>query len=132
MKFCLNLYQHHGVSLSDSYTAAVGQYRALRSEHHVSTMFAVMEAEHYGSTFGPTEIETSFDLQKKSLQTWNRKEEADEGALTARKRWKLIIEKTHGINQWTKGEEYVRLWQEGVRPNYMPALTEPILDAGSP
>ncbi|KAF9527760.1 mitochondrial ribosomal protein S25-domain-containing protein [Crepidotus variabilis] len=126
VKFCLNLYQHHGLSLSDAYTTSVAQYRALRSEHHISTTFAVQEAQFLGSTFGPSEIETSLNLQKKALQTWSRKEELDEGAIAARKRWKAIVEKSHGRGQWSKGEEYVRLWQEGVRPNYMPALTEPV------
>lgn len=126
MKFCLNLYQHHGLSLSDAYTAAVAQYRALRSEHHISTVFAAMEAEHYGSTFSRSEIEMSVEIQKKALGTWSKKEEMNEGALVARKRWKKIVDKTHGVNQWTRGEEYVRLWQEGIRPNYMPALTEPV------
>ena len=27
---------------------------------------------------------------------------------------------------WSRGEEYVRLWKEGVRPDYSPALTESI------
>lgn len=126
VKFCLNLYQYHGLSLSDAYTNAVAQYRALRSEHHIATVYAAMEAEHYGSTFGPSENENSVELQKKALQTWSRKEEMDEGALAARKRWKALVEKNHGVNQWTRGEEYVRLWQEGIRPNYSPALTEPV------
>jgi small subunit ribosomal protein S23 len=126
VKFCLNLYRYHGISLSDAYTKAVAQYRALCSEHHIATVYAAMEAEHYGSTFGRSENEISVELQKKALQTWSRKEELDEGALAARKRWKALVEKNHGVNQWTKGEEYVRLWQEGIRPNYSPALTEPV------
>jgi small subunit ribosomal protein S23 len=85
-----------------------------------------MEAEHYGSTFGRSENEISVELEQKALQTWSRKEEMDEGVLAARKRWKAIVEKNHGQNQWTKGQEYVRLWQEGIRPNYSPALTEAV------
>jgi len=126
VKFCLNLYQHHGLSVSDAYSRAIAQFRALRSEHHVATTFAVMEAEHYGSTFGRSEISKVFEQDKKSIETWSRKEELDEGALAARKRWKAIIEKTHGVDQWTKGEQYVRLWQEGIKPNYNPALTQPV------
>lgn len=129
MKFCLNLYQHHSLSLSDAYTATVAQYRALRAEHHISTVIAAMEAEHYGSIFGPSEIEMSVEVQKKALETWSKKEEMNEGAIAARKRWKKIVDKAHGVNQWTKGEEYVRLWQEGIKPNYMPALTEPVQGA---
>jgi small subunit ribosomal protein S23 len=81
-----------------------------------------MEAQELGSTFGMSEIEHSFELQKKSLSTWERKEEQDEGAIAARKRWKAIVERRHGADQWSKGEKYVRLWQEGVKPNYLPAL----------
>lgn len=81
-----------------------------------------MEAQELGSTFGISEIEHSFELQKKGLSTWEKKEEQDEGALAARKRWKAIVERQHGADQWSKGEQYVRLWQQGVKPNYMPAL----------
>lgn len=116
------------MSLSDAYARAVTQFRALRSEHHISTTFAVMEAEALGSTFGPGEVESAHEMYKKSISTWEKQAELDEGALAARKRWKAIIDKNHGANQWSKGEEYVRLWQEGVRPNYMPALTEPTLE----
>jgi len=82
-----------------------------------------MEAEQLGSVFGPSEASRTFERHKQSLATWDRKEEQDEGALAARKRWKAIVERHHGANQWTKGEQYVRLWQEGIRPDYMPAVT---------
>ncbi len=108
------------------------QFRALRSEHHVATTFAVMEAEALGSTFGPTEAQNAHEYFKKSISTWERQAELDEGAIAARKRWKAIIDKNHGQNQWSKGEEYVRLWQEGTRPNYMPALTEPTMEVAKP
>ncbi|PPQ74383.1 hypothetical protein CVT24_000837 [Panaeolus cyanescens] len=126
IKFALNLYQYHSLSLSDAYSRAVGQFRALRSEHHIASTFAAMEAQELGSKFGPSEIERSYLLNKKNIETWERQEELDEGAMAARKRWKAIVENRHGANQWTKGQEYVRLWQEGIRPNYMPALTEPV------
>lgn len=114
------------MNLSEAYGKAVAQFRALRAEHHVATTFAVMEATALGSTFGPTNIEQSHEVFKKSISTWERQAELDEGALAARKRWKAIIDRNHGANQWTKGEEYVRLWRENIRPNFMPALTEAI------
>lgn len=49
----------------------------------------------------------------------------DEGAIAARKRWKAIVERDTD-KRWTKGKAYVRLWQEGVRPTYAAALTEPV------
>ena len=69
-------------------------------------------------------------MEKKSLLTWERRAELDEGAIAARKRWKAIVDRHPGANQWTKGMEYVRLWKEGVRPNYMPSLTMPIDQEG--
>ncbi|KAF9053351.1 mitochondrial ribosomal protein S25-domain-containing protein [Panaeolus papilionaceus] len=126
IKFALNLYQYHSLSLSDAYSRAVAQFRALRSEHHIATTFAVLEAQELGSKFGASEIEQAYTLNKKNIETWERQEELDEGAMAARKRWKAIVENHHGADQWTKGREYVRLWQEGVRPDYMPALTEPV------
>lgn len=26
---------------------------------------------------------------------------------------------------WSSGQEYVRMWKEGVRPTYIPVVTEP-------
>jgi small subunit ribosomal protein S23 len=65
-------------------------------------------------------------MEVKSIATWERQAELDEGAIAARKRWKAIVEKQPGANQWTKGVEYVRLWKEGIRPNYMPNSTAPV------
>jgi len=124
--FALNLYQHHEVSLSEAYARSVAQFRALRAEHHIATTVAVKEAEELGSDFGPSEIEQAHEMEKKSLATWERQAELDEGAIAARKRWKAIVERQPGANQWTKGVEYVRLWNEGIRPNYMPHLTTPV------
>lgn len=83
-----------------------------------------MEAEALGAVFSPGELEQSFEKEKKALESWQQKEERDEGAMAARKRWKAIVEKREGQDQWTKGEQYVRLWKEGVRPDYSPILTQ--------
>lgn len=122
--FALNLYKYHSLSLSEAYANSVAQFRALRSEHHIATTVAVKEAEALGSIFGPSEIEQANEMEKKSIATWERRAELDEGAIAARKRWKAIVDRQPGANQWTKGMEYVRLWKEGVRPNYMPSLTQ--------
>jgi len=76
-----------------------------------------------------------------------RKERLDDSAQLARKRWRMIALGSDGgggggggdsgsevgaigedanRKAWSRGEEYVRLWKEGVRPDYSPALTEPI------
>lgn len=124
--FALNLYRHHSLSLSEAYARSVYQFRALRSEHHIATTIAVKEAEALGSEFGLSEIERAHELEKRSIATWERQAELDEGAIAARKRWKAIVDKQPGANQWTKGVEYVRLWNEGIRPNYMPRSTESV------
>jgi len=124
IKFALNLYQYHGAPLSEAYARAVAQFRALRSEHHVATQFAVMEANALGGTFRTSELQHSFNLEKKALESWERKEEQDEAANVARKRWKAIVEKREGLDEWTKGERYVRLWKEGIRPDYSPILSD--------
>ena len=115
--------------LSKAYSTAVAQFRSLRSEHHIATTVAALEAEAYGSVFGPSEIEIGFVKEKKALETWERKDELDEGALAARKRWRAIIEKQGGVSEWTKGQEYVKLWKKGIWPTYSPALTEPVIDS---
>lgn len=132
IQFALNLYQYHSTPISQAYAQAVAQFRSLRAEHHVSTKFAAMEAEHLGAVFGHGEIGHSFEKEKKGLASFERREELDEGAMTARKRWKAVVKKHHGSKQWTEGQEYVRLWKEGVRPNYAPMLTQPVAAEPTP
>jgi small subunit ribosomal protein S23 len=127
IRFAVNLYHYHHIPLSQAYARAISQFRSLRSEHHIATTFAALEAEAYGAKFGPTEIESGFEKEKESLKTFERREELDEGAMAARKRWRAIVEKQGGVGQWTKGEEYVRLWKQGIRPTYAPGLTEPVI-----
>lgn len=127
VKFAVNLHQHHEMSLSDAYAAAVAQFHALRSEHHIASTIAGMEAEYLGSSFGPSELELQHEKEKQYLAAWgDKKQEKDQGVVEARKRWKAIIDKKQGVDQWTKGEEYVRLWRQGIRPDYSPALTAPV------
>jgi small subunit ribosomal protein S23 len=91
-----------------------------------------MEAVHLGAVFGRGEIAYAFEKEKRALATFERREELDEGAMAARKRWKAIVEKQPGGREWTQGQEYVRLWKEGVRPNYAPQLTQPVVAALTP
>jgi len=127
IRFAVNLHQHHDLSLTEAYEKAISQFRALRSEHYIATKYAVMEARYLGATFAPTEIQHGFHKEVRNLDSWERREELDEGALVARKRWKSIVERKDGVDQWTRGQEYVRLWKEGIKPSYAPALTEPIV-----
>ncbi|KAF8203024.1 mitochondrial ribosomal protein S25-domain-containing protein [Pholiota molesta] len=104
IQFALNLYQYHSLSLSDA-TLEPSPSSALCAQ---------------STTLPPPSRSWKQGIGLDLL----RRTELDEGALAARKRWKAIVDKNHGDNQWTKGEQYVRLWQEGARPNYMPSLTQ--------
>jgi len=73
----------------------------------------------------------------------------DDSARLARNRWRMVTstpgsrgeEESSGVGvgdvdsadrkAWSRGEEYVRLWKEGVRPDYSPALTESIVPVES-
>lgn len=89
-------------------------------------MIANLEAEHYGAEFLPTETERGFNKEVKALETWHVDERYDQSAIAARKRWKAVVERGQPPIPWTAGQEYVRLWREGIRPNYSAALTGPV------
>ncbi|KDQ63364.1 hypothetical protein JAAARDRAFT_147601 [Jaapia argillacea MUCL 33604] len=125
IRFTLNLHEHHQVPLSKAYGMAVSQFRALRSEQHIATQVAALEGEVHGTVFGPTQTESGFDKETEALGTWKKREENDLGAIAARKRWRAIIQREGGPGDWTKGEQYTRLWKEGVRPNYSSVVTAP-------
>jgi len=126
VRFALNLHQHHEMPLSRAYATSVGQFRSLRSEQEVATMIATLEAEHYGAEFRPTETERGFNKELEALKTWQVDERYDQNAIAARKRWKAVAERGQSPVPWTAGQEYVRLWKEGIRPNYSAALTGPV------
>jgi len=130
IQFTLNLKEHHGIPLSQAYARAIAQFRALRSEHHIATTFAVLEAEALGAVFVRGEIEHAFEKEKRALATWERLDDIDEGSLAARKRWKMIAERHAGESQWSKGVQYVKMWQAGNRVNYSPVMTSPIGEDG--
>ncbi|KAJ7786568.1 mitochondrial ribosomal protein S25-domain-containing protein [Mycena metata] len=126
IQFAVNLHQTHHIPLSQAYAQAIAQFRSLRSEHHISTTFAVMEAEELGAVFVHGEIEHAFEKEKRALSTWEKLADVDEGSLAARKRWKMIAERHVGQTDWSRGVQYVKMWQAGNRVDYSPALTKPI------
>ncbi|KAJ7193363.1 mitochondrial ribosomal protein S25-domain-containing protein [Mycena pura] len=128
IQFALNQHQTYKKPLSEAYAMAVAQFRALRSEHHIATTFAVMEAEELGGMFVRGEIEHAFEKEKRALATWETLEDIDEGSLTARKRWKMIAERHVGETDWSRGVQYVRMWQAGNRVDYSPAIMRPLGD----
>lgn len=126
IRFALTLYEHHEMPLSRAYATSVAQFRSLRSEQEVATMIAALEAEAYGAEFGPNETERGFNKEREAFKSWDTDARYDQNAIAARKRWKAVVEREQPAVPWTGGQEYVRLWREGIRPNYSPALTEPV------
>jgi len=71
--------------------------------------------------------------EQKQIEAWKSKDELDAGAIVARKRWRAIIERQGRVgSEWSKGQDYVRLWKDGVRPTYAPSLTEPTVEEPTP
>ena len=117
--FAANLHRHHKVSLTVAYTRAVAEFRALRAEYDIANAFARMEAESYGTVF-PSEIDRTFEKEDKVYKSAERKKALDESALRARKRWRAILNIDSGMgNIWSRGQEYVRLQKDGVRPSHL-------------
>ncbi|GBE77799.1 mitochondrial ribosomal protein S25-domain-containing protein [Sparassis latifolia] len=123
IRYAANLHLHHDQPLTNAYTSAVAQFRSLRSEQHIARSYALLEADYYGLQLGPSQVDIAFEREGKALETWEKTREQDANENAARKRWKAIVESALP-GSWTKGQEYVRLWQEGIRPTYAPLLTE--------
>ncbi|KAI0803309.1 mitochondrial ribosomal protein S25-domain-containing protein [Irpex lacteus] len=127
IRFAVNLHEYHNVPITHAYLVAVAQFRALRSEHEVASRVALLEADYYGLQFGPSLTQRTFDEEQKVLQSWSKDKQADAMANTARKRWRMIPERVGEPGSWTRGEEYTRLWQEGVRPSYAPTVASTVI-----
>ncbi|KIJ54644.1 hypothetical protein M422DRAFT_153128 [Sphaerobolus stellatus SS14] len=119
VRFTVHLHTVHGLSLMAAYRQAVLQYDALRSEQYIMNAFAALEAESYGATFASGEVERGFKKESEALKTWEAQEESDHSMNIARKKWRATVHKRNP-GEWTHGQAYVRLWKEGVRPDYTP------------
>ncbi|KZT05827.1 uncharacterized protein LAESUDRAFT_813088 [Laetiporus sulphureus 93-53] len=124
IRFALNLHFYQEVALTEAYSTAVAQFRALRSEQEVAKKIALLEAEYMGIRLGPTVVDITFDKEEQALNSWTERQEVNVGQSTSKKRWKAIMEREGPPPSWTRGQEYVRLWQEGIRPTYAPLVTE--------
>ncbi|RPD82319.1 hypothetical protein L226DRAFT_556191 [Lentinus tigrinus ALCF2SS1-7] len=125
IRYAVNLYEHHGMDLSSAYASAVAQFRSLRSELLVARAVAQTEAEQLGMEFGPSQVEITFAKEEKAFHTLREDGAQSQAAETERKRWKAAVEREGPPEQWTRGQEYTRLWKEGVRPVYAPVFVEP-------
>ncbi|TBU41833.1 mitochondrial ribosomal protein S25-domain-containing protein [Dichomitus squalens] len=125
IRYAVNLYEHHDMDLSSAYASAVAQFRSLRAELEVARAVARSEAEHLGMEFGPSQVEITFAKEHKAFRTFQEAAAHDHTAETERKRWKAVVEREGRPDNWTKGQEYTRLWKEGVRPVYAPVFVDP-------
>lgn len=110
----------------------MAQFRALRSEQMFTKRFALMEAQHYGVEFGPSQVDINFRKEEKALDTFAQHHEQRLEENMARKRWRAIVDRAAPPLSWTKGQEYTRLWQQGVRPNYSPLQSLPLVASPRP
>lgn len=122
IRFTINLHTVHSLPLTHAYHAAVLQYRALRAEHKVMTQFAVLEAESYGATFTPGELERGYNLEQAALKTYDPTATRDLSVLRARKKWRPVVEKTP--EQFTEGHEYAQAYEQGIVPTYREGTAE--------
>jgi len=130
--FTANLHEQHRMPLALAYEQAVAQFHSLKSEHHLATLFAVHEAEYFGAEFGSRQTDDSFQRELAELKTWGAEQMLDDAAaLAARKRWRATPPKMSEEGVWTRGEEYIRLWQAGIRPNYIPVAEDVANPAGA-
>ncbi|KAM5530732.1 hypothetical protein V8D89_015592 [Ganoderma adspersum] len=127
VRYAVNLYEHHEMDLSSAYASAIAQFRSLRSELQVARSVALAEAEHLGMEFGPSQVDITFAKEQKALRTFRDRTAQDHTAETERKRWKAVVEREGRPDEWTKGQQYTRLWKEGVRPVYAPVFSEPAI-----
>jgi len=93
--------------------------------------FAALEAEAHGAIFLPGEVERGFEKEEKALESWEEKKVTNASLNLARKRWRAVIQRKEP-GEWTHGQAYVRLWQEGQRPDYTTMIGSEVSEADHP
>ncbi|GJJ12483.1 hypothetical protein Clacol_006725 [Clathrus columnatus] len=134
VRFAVHLHTVHQTPLTLAYSQSVRQYDALRSEQHIMTRFALLEARAHGAEFrvgahridsDSPEVERGFEMEQRALESWSEiggfgTPNAPTANMHATwKRWKVLAEppRIEG-EEWSGGEDYVSRWKKGVRPNY--------------
>lgn len=52
-----HLHRHHSLSLAQAYHHSLSQYHTLRAEHETASRYALLEAQAYGATFAPPDVD---------------------------------------------------------------------------
>lgn len=130
----MHLHRSHGKPLTLAYVEAVRQYDALRSEQHIMSRFALLEARAHGAQFSvganrvdsdSPEVTRGFEMEQQALESWSEYGDIDSGGMSsadihvARKRWKAVAEPPliEGSG-WSGGKDYIKRWRQGARPKY--------------
>lgn len=118
---------------------SVQQYDALKSEQHIMSRFALLEARAHGAKFSvgahridsdSPEVDRGFDMEQSALESWSESGGIGNGNMSsadmhaARKRWKAVAQppSIQG-EEWSGGDDYVKRWKNGIWPNYEPQLS---------
>jgi len=126
IRFAAHLHEHHSFPISKAYNHAVAQFRSLRSEHYISTLFAVNEAKFYGAKFAPNQLERGHTLTNRALWTWQNQGAGRRAQRVSMKgRFFAVWKGRLGVSDyWTRGIGYTRRWQKGMPPSYWPNREE--------
>ncbi|KAF8330429.1 uncharacterized protein EI90DRAFT_3280971 [Cantharellus anzutake] len=129
IKFATCLHDYHKKSITEAYQTAVSQFRALRAEHHMATLFARNEAVFYGARFRPDQSTRAYILENKALGTWTRTSDASANAGRQRRTLKgkyfpVWMGRMGVTDYWSRGVGYTRRWMKGMPPPYWPTKGE--------
>lgn len=59
------------------------------------------------------------------MNSWSRHKQRASAHDASHKKWRAVAKREGPEMPWSSGQEYVRMWKEGVRPTYIPVVTEP-------
>jgi small subunit ribosomal protein S23 len=126
IRFAANLHENFSMSISVAYHRAVAQFRSLRSEHYISTLFAINEAKFYGAQFAPNQLERGHTLTNRALRTWqNRGTGRRSERISLKGRFFDVWRgRTGATEYWSRGVGYTKRWQKGMPPGYWPTKEE--------
>lgn len=89
--------------------------------------FAAQEAEFYGATFGPSELDKGHELERKSLLTFLPQSQYSEQYASSKLPWTPEWKMPGSQKEeegWSRGIEYQERAEKGIIPDYHPDFTK--------
>ena len=120
--FTVHLKNNAGLSKSQAYTKATGEFVYLRGQHEMATLAAEMEARHWGAEFKESPFERYNRLQRKALDEHvaaNKKRDQLAASASTRVRWVSpkkrrwtthVPEGALPADDFSGGRRYVERW----------------------